>query len=341
MPEPTFITSLISGSLRPSKVVIWTVSVLLVFGIGFLDFFTGYEISFVLFYSLPILLTVWYVDTFSAVFIAVLCTFVWWWGDEANGHPYTQAWFQVWETIVRLSYFLLFVLIGSALKSRIALLEHSRQLEQEIIRISEREQERIGRDLHDGICQYFAAVGCAAGSLRRSLEKQGVAQVDRAAEIEDLVMKGVGQTRSLARGLFPVENDEEGLQSALQELAENATRLLNMRCEFECDEPVAVFDNTCATHLYRIAQESISNASRHGRAKYARIRLSAHDQHVSLEVSDDGVGMPSEKSKNRGLGLGIMRYRARMIDGQFSITSQPGQGTTVSCSFDQRSRPHV
>jgi signal transduction histidine kinase len=182
-------------------------------------------------------------------------------GGRSLGHHYSQVWHQVWETMVRMIYFLLFVVGGTSVKNRIELLEYSRNLELEIIRTSEREQQRIGRDLHDGLCQYFAAIGCAAGSLKRNLAKQGVPLTSRAGEIEELIMQGVTQTRNLARGLFPVEDDEAGLQSALHELASNSSQLLELQCAFECESPVRVFDNVSATHLYRIAQESISNAT--------------------------------------------------------------------------------
>jgi signal transduction histidine kinase len=331
IPSPTssFSTRISQNSL------VWCCAILLTLLVGVLDYQTGYEVSVALLYSGPILFMVWYADRLSSVFIAILCAIAWWWADEACGHHYTQLWHQIWETVARLVYFLLFVVGGSAIKSRLELLEHSQYLEQEIIRISEREQQRIGRDLHDGICQYFAAIGCAAGSLKRNLNKQNLAQAQRAGEIEELIMKGVAQTRSLARGLFPVENDNSGLQSALQQLANNSSRLLNLNCTFDCDTPAPIFDNVSATHLYRIAQESVSNASRHGKAKNVAIRLAATPDEVALSISDDGVGLPAEVSRSKGLGLGIMQYRARVIDAQFSIGNSPGGGTTVRCFFAQ------
>ncbi len=313
--------------------LVWATAVLMVALVGILDYRTGYEVSVVLLYSAPIVFMVWFADRISAIFIALLCAIVWWWADEASGHSYTQEWFQIWETIVRLVYFLLFVFGGTTLKSRLELLEHSQHLEHELIRISEREQQRIGRDLHDGICQYFAALGCAAGSLKRNLHKQGLPQATRAGEIEDLIMKGVAQTRDLARGLFPVENDATGLQSALEELAASSTRLLNVKCTFECDRPAPIFDNTSASHLYRIAQESVSNAARHGKARTVAIRLTATPSEVALSITDDGVGLPAELPRSKGLGLGIMNYRARIIDAQLKIAAGPAGGTVVRCFF--------
>jgi len=313
--------------------LVWTSAVLLVAIVGFIDYITSYEVSIVLFYSAPILLMVWFADRISAVFMALLCALVWWWADIASGHVYTEEWYHIWETAVRLVYFLLFVVGGTAIKSRLELLEHSQHLEQELIRISEREQQRIGRDLHDGICQYFAAIGCAAGALKRNLDKQSLPQASRAGEIEELIMKGVAQTRGLARGLFPVENTETGLESALAELAASSSRLMNVQCSFECQKPAPIFDNATATHLYRIAQESVSNAGRHGHASHITIRLCATPREVSLTIADDGTGIPARPSHPAGLGLGIMRYRARVIGAQFEITAGPAGGTVARCYF--------
>jgi signal transduction histidine kinase len=273
--------------------------------------------------------------------MALLCALIWWWADEASGHPYHSRWYQVWDTAVCLCYFFCFVLAGTAAKARIVLLEHSRRLEQEIIRISEREQRRIGQDLHDGLCQYYAAVGCAAGSLKHNLEKQGSPATRSAAEIEDLIMKGVGQARSLARGLAPVENDERALQFALEELANTTSRLLKIDCQVLHDGPVEIFDNANANHLYRIAQEAINNAHRHGKATQVHIRLASIGDAVTLAIEDNGTGLPHPLPENSGMGLSVMQYRARMIGGQWKIGPRPAGGTIVACSFHQRIPTHL
>jgi signal transduction histidine kinase len=324
---------------KQPKAWLWVETVVLAVAVGCLDYATGYEISVVLFYSLPILLMVWFGDRTSSVFLALLCAIISWWADEASGHPYEQGWHQVWETVVRLGYFLFFVVTGTAVKSRIELLEHSRQLEQEIIRISEREQRRIGQDLHDGLCQYYAAVGCAAGSLKCSLEKQGSPAAQSAAEIEELIMKGVGEARSLARGLAPVENEERGLQFALEDLVHTITKLHGIDCHLICTAPVSVFDNNRANHLYRIAQESINNATRHGKASVVALRLSCEDEVIQLTVEDNGSGIPRPLPPSGGMGLSIMQYRARMIGGQLEVAPRPEGGTIVTCSFQQLN-PH-
>jgi signal transduction histidine kinase len=315
---------------------LWAETILIAFLIGFIDCKTGYEISLVLFYSIPILLISWYMDRISAVLMALLCAIIWWWADEASGHPYTARWLQVWDTVVCLGCFLVFVAVGTAAKARILLLEHYRQLEREIIRISEREQRRIGQDLHDGVCQYYAAVGCAAGSLKHSLEKQGSPAAKSAAEIEELIMKGVSQARSLARGLSPVEGDEWNLQFALEDLARTTSRLLQIDCKLVCEQPVSVFDNASANHIYRIAQEAINNAHRHGNANSVRLQLHSAGELVTLAVEDNGSGVPKPIPQNGGMGLSVMQYRARMIGGIWKIGPRSEGGTVVTCSFSQQ-----
>ena len=130
------------------------------------------------FMAIPIFVTAWCCDKKWSILIALLAGIVWWWADFAAGHPYLHNWHEAWETFVRLGFFIFVAIGSSALKrkravveARIALLEHTQRLEHEIIGISEREQRRIGQDLHDGLCQYLAGIGCAAASLKGDLDK--------------------------------------------------------------------------------------------------------------------------------------------------------------------------
>lgn len=310
---------------------LWIQISLTVVLIGLADYMTGYEISVVLFYSVPILLMVRFADKRSAVFVALLCSIVWWWADEASGHHYTSVWHQTWETLVRLGYFLLFVVAGSAIKSRFELFARSERLEQEIIRISEREQRRIGQDLHDGICQYFAAIGFTAGAAKGRLERAGSPEAKAVGEIQDLILSGVQETRALARGLFPVQNDEWGLPSALSELAGSTSRLLDLKCTFASNATTVPIPNGCCTHLFRIAQESLSNAARHGHARNATIGLTLSDDQLVLSIEDDGRGFGHDEGDGKGLGLTIMQYRARQMGAEMTFTKGRTGGAMVAC----------
>jgi len=308
---------------------------LMVLLIGYLDYVTGYEISLFVFYCLPIVFAVWYGDRNSGVLVAVLSTIIWSWSDEKAGHPYMMTWIKGWDTAVRLAFFL-FVAVGmSALKNQYELIKRSRRLERQIIRTSEREKQRIGQELHDGLCQYFAAISCAASTLTDDLQSRSAEETEAAAEIAQLLSEGVVQTRNLARGLFPVQKHESGLESALCELASSMSRLLNIECKFEPAQHVQIHDNEAATHLYRITQEALHNAKRHGRATRVIIALAEEAGHVMLEISDNGKGLGQADGKADGMGLKIMDYRARQIGGKLEVKNREGGGTVVRCAFVQ------
>ena len=303
--------------------------------IGYIDYITGYDVSLLVFYAIPILFAVWFSNKQISIFIALLCALVWWWANEKEGHPFVTNWIQTYNTAASLVFFLFLVRGGSALKAQLELLERNQRLEREIIKISEREQQRIGQDLHDGLCQYLAAVSCAASSLRNDLQKDGSPEAEAAGEIAELLKQGVTQARNLSRGLFPVQMDEAGLESALDELAASATRLLNIECGFEPVGHVPIYDNAAATHLYRISQEALNNATRHGHATKVSIILMADGDVITLSIADNGKGLPKGQSKIDGMGLKIMDYRARLIEGRLEVENNPGGGVIVNCSFRQ------
>lgn len=328
---------------RQSKPALLGEALVLVLLTGTIDWFSGYEVSMSLFYGAPIMAAVWFCDRKSGFLIAIVCGITWWWADLLAGHLYPQLWLAVWEPSARFVYFAFVAFGGAALKekhdaarARIALLEHSQRLEREIIEISEREQRRIGRDLHDGICQYLAAIGCAAGSLRADLLQQNLLKEAAVAqELTKLLEDSVVQTRDLARGLVPVPMDEAGLPFALDGLANSVARLQNIDCKFQSDGQVQITDPSAATHLYRIAQEAINNATRHGHAQQIRIELFATGNRATLRVSDNGEGISNTAHGSDGLGLNIMTYRARLVEGHLAIGDGKEGGSVIACTFPQ------
>jgi signal transduction histidine kinase len=205
------------------------------------------------------------------------------------------------------------------------------RLEQQIIEISDRERRRIGQDLHDGLGQHLAGIELMTEALEQKLAAKSKPEAARAADIASHVREAIRQTRSLARGLSPVELDRHGLMSALQELAANASSMFRVNCRFTCVGHVHVENNIAATHLFRIAQEAVSNAVKHGRAKQIDIDLNDDPEAVRLTVTDDGRGLPEESARGNGMGLRIMSYRAGVIGGTVHVTPGAMDGTTVSC----------
>ncbi|CAN5737599.1 hypothetical protein BH09PSE5_BH09PSE5_00430 [soil metagenome] len=207
------------------------------------------------------------------------------------------------------------------------------RLEGEIIHVSESEQMRFGQELHDGLGQHLTAIAFQAALLARDLEGQSAALV--AERIETMLGDAVSQTRLLARGLFPVELEDNGLSAALGQLAANTREFMGLSCELHCPEPVDVQDHAVAIHLYRIAQEAVNNAAKHAGCAHVVIALRSSDDGVlQLRISDDGAGDRRPASGGAGMGLGIMRHRARLIGADIDIgpSSQGTTGWTVSVS---------
>jgi signal transduction histidine kinase len=208
-----------------------------------------------------------------------------------------------------------------------------RRLEKEILEISSREQQRIGHDLHDGVCQQLAGIAVLADVLADRLDEQARPEAGDAHKITGLVDQANQQTRAVARGLFPVRLEENGLASALDELAKSTVAFYQARCEFVCPKPVVLRDHTAAHHLYFIAQEAILNAIKHGKAGSIEVRLQSSGDHgCLLMVRDNGRGLPNPRPAGPGMGLRIMNYRARMIGATLEVHSS-NRGTEVVCQF--------
>ena len=207
-----------------------------------------------------------------------------------------------------------------------------KRLEKEVLAISDREQGRIGQDLHDGLCQQLAGIALMSEVLEQKLGDTSKAAATRAGEIARHIREAITQTRNLARGISPVDIDAGGLMSALEELAGNIRTLFKVDCVFRCDTPVLLRDNAVSMHLFRIAQEAVSNAIKHGKARHIGIGLTAMTERIVLAVQDDGTGFAKDTARRKGMGLRIMSYRAGMIGGSLAIQKDIDGGTTVVCS---------
>ncbi|MGM0459926.1 MAG: PAS domain S-box protein [Bacteroidota bacterium] len=212
-------------------------------------------------------------------------------------------------------------------------ISEQRRLEQEVLRISEHERQRIGQDLHDGLGQMLTGIGLITKNLAQQLKQQDHSMADEAEEISSLIKKADEQARSLARGLVPVEFDEKGLEAALERLKQNAEKLFNIGFHLEIYGDLDLDDATQAIHLYRIAQEAVSNAVKHGSATDVSVHLASTDQHIRLRVVDNGTGFSDNWDSEGGLGVRIMQFRARLIGGNLEISDVPDKGATITCTI--------
>ncbi|MDD5140631.1 MAG: PAS domain S-box protein [Verrucomicrobiales bacterium] len=206
------------------------------------------------------------------------------------------------------------------------------ELEREILRVSDWERRRIAQDLHDGLGQLLGGTAYLAGTLRQKLAAKSLPEARQSGRILEVINEAIAQTRSLARGLHPVEPEPNGLMVALQALAARTKKLFHVRCHFTCPRPVLIKDNAVATHLFRIAQEAITNAIKHGKPGRIEIGLTETPGRINLAIKDNGAGMPARQRKKSGMGLRIMRYRAGMIGGSLAIQKEPDGGTTIVCT---------
>jgi len=211
-----------------------------------------------------------------------------------------------------------------------------KRLEREILEISGREQRRIGQDLHDSLCQHLAGIGFMGKVLEKKIIGHQVLKAADVTEIVGLLDQAITMTRGFARGLNPVMLEADGLTMALSQLAANVEKLFGISCHFDYAEKILITDNAVATHIYRIVQEALNNAIKHGKAGTVAITLRKQDDALVLTVQDDGCGISNAVNQGKGMGLNIMQYRASMIGASLDIRNGADRGTVLTCSIQNR-----
>jgi signal transduction histidine kinase len=205
-----------------------------------------------------------------------------------------------------------------------------RQLQEEYAEAVWQQQVRIAHELHDSLGQELTGLGFLSKSLVRSLE--GTPGAETAGKVRQGIEQSLQQIRGLARGVMPVEREPEGLMSALRQLTSTMESVHGIPCRFDCPQPVLVPDHQAASQIYRIAQEALTNAVKHGQASTVTVSLESGDRGILLRVADDGVGVPeSSEQITAGSGLRIMRYRAAALGASLSIGRAVPRGTEVRC----------
>jgi PAS domain S-box-containing protein len=202
-------------------------------------------------------------------------------------------------------------------------------LEGEILAISDREQQRLGQALHDGLCQHLTAVAFMARSTALRLKNHRVIEVSDIEKIAKLVNDAATDTRNLSRALHRVDIDSAGFVTGLQDLVDR--EIWKTPCRLEIKPTFHIDDDAAASHLYRIAREAVINANKHARASEIVIGLARSRKETVLSVTDNGVGLPNGQNSARGLGFHIMKYRAQTIGGRLEIETRKKGGTQVTC----------
>lgn len=311
---------------------------LLLLAIGWADYETGWEWSLFVLYAVPIVLAVVRDGLKAGVLVALASTLVWWAANQEE-NPYRTSLGYMMAMSSRLVYFIIAAVAAEALRTRqeadaqrIKLLEERRQMEHDIVDVSEHEQQRIGRDLHDGLCQQLAAIGCAMRALADEIRPSHAAAADDMGHVEEMVRDAITEARSLAHGIYPVHVDRQGLSAALSDLVKSTSRLTGVPVRLIETGNMPALLPEASMHLYRIAQEAIANAVRHSGGHEVAVCLRATDGTLELCVEDDGCGLNSEcQAQPSGMGLRTMQYRAQSLDSHLELRNRPGGGTAVSC----------
>lgn len=212
-------------------------------------------------------------------------------------------------------------------------ISEERRLELEIMRISDYERRSIGQDLHDGLGQMLTGIGLMSQNLAKKLEDVHRDASEQAKEITGLIREADQYARGLSRGLVPVQFDEMGLPNSIRRLVKNAERIFGIRCHYREHNPPVFEDSVTVEHLYRITQEAISNAVKHGKADTVRITLVGSKDHMRLRIVDNGIGLEPGWDEAEGIGMKIMNYRARLIGANMEISNNFKRGVVVTCTL--------
>ncbi len=207
-----------------------------------------------------------------------------------------------------------------------------KRVEKEILEIAQTEQRRFGSQLHDGLCQDLTGIMMVVKSLTQKMEREKHLDVDDLKKISDLLNGALSQARDTARGLYPGELEGNSLMYMLEELTANRN-LSGVSCRFYCPEPILISENDIATHFYKIAQEGIANAVKHGKAQVVEVSFIRNNGNIVLAVKDEGTGFMDDPKNSNGIGLKIMKNRAHIMGASFQVGPNVPHGVILTCSL--------
>ena len=332
----------------PKQVVILA-CILFITLVGWLDYLTGYETFFFTFYLLAIFMGTWRVNAAFGVWLSALSVTAWISSNVEAGEHYSSYFVPVWNAAIMFTIYLIIVLllarlqkINLELEERVRLrtaaltreIQERVRLQKELLETSEREHRRIGRDLHDGLCQHLTGTALAGHLLEQKLAGNSPAEAGGASRLVELIEEAIELTRNLSHELNPVELKAGKLTDHFEDLAKGTSERFKVVCKFEGSLNHPVDDLATATHLYRIALEAVIHAAKQGRAGRINIGLDSAAEEIVLTITDDGTGR-SEKMQNNAeesdRAMRAMAYRADLIGASFNLERLAAGGTRVTC----------
>jgi signal transduction histidine kinase len=214
------------------------------------------------------------------------------------------------------------------------MLAERKALELEMMQVGASEQQRIGRDLHDGIGQELTGIAYLIEALRDKLHVRSAEEASDADEITTLIKTTIVETRNIVKGLCPISAQPDAFADGLRELADSVTFVNGIPVDCECDPGVTIRDVEAANHLYFIAREAIHNAVKHSETDRISISFIDKEEAIRLEIRDYGIGMvKTSKNNTAGRGCKIMSRRAELIGGKLEYRSHPSAGLSVICHY--------
>ena len=322
-----------------SRLTITLGCLLLVALIGYGDYRSGYENSMLLLYLIPIAVATWYNGITFGVVIAALSVVAFVISDMAAGIPSVG----VWNIATSFLYYIVFLVLLSRcrhllndmhrrVEERTADLRREivarKGLEHKIAEVAEDERRRLGRDLHDSLCQHLTGTALKAQTVVSQLQGSDNPALENARKVVSLVDRGIDIAREIARGLFSSELEGEGLICALDVLAKSTSHQHKIDCRFHHNGEVTMSPDK-ATQLYWIAREAVRNAVTHAHPTRIAIGLTRARDQIELFVEDDGTGIPSSNGPRNGIGLQVMTQRAELAGGRLSTERSDERGGTV------------
>src|SRR5438874_2785074 len=212
-------------------------------------------------------------------------------------------------------------------------------LEGEILEISDREQQRIGQELHDGLCQHLTAVAFMTRGVALRLKNHRVFEVEDLEKISELMNEAVIDARNMARGLHKLDVDSAGFLPALRDFV--SREIWKTPCRLKMETKLNLNDDAVASHLYRLLREAVINAHKHAQAKEIVVEIRQLNSEIIFSVTDDGIGIPAGTNNFHGLGFQIMEYRAKSMGARLQVESRKQRGTRVSCYLPQSNKTGI
>jgi len=216
--------------------------------------------------------------------------------------------------------------------------QHFQQLARSVWRVQEDERRRLARDLHDGIGQNLTAIMHLLSQALAELPAAAAGAQPGLEKIRALAATTLEDTRALSRLLRPQILDDLGLEPALRWLARTFGATHGIEVRLDIEPPPPALDSDRSTLVFRVVQEALTNVARHAAAKHVDISLRHASGQVRLRIEDDGSGCDAAValrtgSDGRGSGIGGMRDRVLLFNGDFAVHSQPGAGFRIDVAF--------